>query len=130
MFSSIFGCSMSHNNIGVLNMSTLTAYMENILYPNNVMARGVLPALYGDSIFMNLSYATILARYDLVGNAEMDYLIRKLNRRMSGVRQSIELMYGQLFNLFCLLQAKWQIKIFRDATLAYRLGVICFFILN
>ncbi len=121
---------MSHNNIGVLNMSTLTAYMENILYPNNVMARGVLPALYGDSIFMNLSYATILARYDLVGNAEMDYLIRKLNRRMSGVRQSIELMYGQLFNLFCLLQAKWQIKIFRDATLAYRLGVICFFILN
>jgi hypothetical protein len=49
---------------------------------------------------------------------------------MSGIRQSIELMYSQLFNLFCLLQTKWQIKIFRDATLAYHLGVISFFILN
>ncbi len=49
---------------------------------------------------------------------------------MSGIRQSIELMYGQLFNLFHLLQTKWQIKILRDATLAYRLGVVSFFILN
>jgi hypothetical protein len=57
-------------------------------------------------------------------------LIRKLNHRMSGVQQSIELMYGQLFNLFHLLQAKWKIKILWNATLAYRLGVICFFILN
>jgi hypothetical protein len=106
MFSSIFGASMSHNDIGVLNMSTLTTYMENVLYPNHVMAGGVLPALYGDSIFMHLHYATILAKYDLVGNLEVDNMIRKLNRRMSGVRQAIELMYGQLFNLFCLLQVK------------------------
>jgi hypothetical protein len=130
MFSSIYGASMSHYDFGVLNMSTLTTDMENILYPNHVMAGGLLPALYGDAIFMHLNYATILAKYDLVGNAEVDHLIRKLNRRMSGIRKSIELMYGQLFNLFRLLQTKWQIKIFRDATLAYRLGVISFFILN
>ncbi len=111
MFSSIYGASMSHNDVGVLNMSMLTTYMENILYPNHVMAGGLLPALYGDAIFMHLNYATILAKYDLVGNAEVDNLIRKLNRRMSGIRQSIELMYGQLFNLFRLLQTKWQIKI-------------------
>jgi hypothetical protein len=130
MFSGIFGASMSHNDVGVLNMSTLTTYMENILYPDHVMAGGLLPALYGDAIFMNLNYATILAKYDLVGNVEVDNLIRKLNHRMSGVRQAIELMYGQLFNLFHLLQAKWQIKIFHDVTLAYHLGVISFFILN
>jgi hypothetical protein len=130
MFSGIFGASMSHNDVGVLNMSTLTTYMENILYPNHIMAGGLLPALYGDAIFMSLNYATILAKYNLMGNVEVDNLIRKLNRRISGVRQAIELMYGQLFNPFSLLQAKWQIKIFRDATLAYRLGVISFFILN
>jgi hypothetical protein len=91
---------MSHNDIGLFDMSTLTIFMENILYPNNVMVGGVLPALYGDSIFMNLNYATILAKYDLVGNAEVDNLIWKLNHRMSGVRQSIELMYGQLLIYF------------------------------
>jgi hypothetical protein len=130
MFSGIFGASTSHSDIGILNMSTLTTYMENILYPDHVMAGVILPALYGDAIFMNLNYATILAKYDYVGNADVDILIRKLNRRMSGVRQSIELMYGQPFNLFRLLQTKWQIKILRNASLAYRLGVVCFFILN
>jgi hypothetical protein len=130
MFSGLYGASMSHNDIGILNMSSLTTYMENSLYPDHVMVEGLLPALYGDSIFMHLNYATILAKYDLVGNAETDFLICKLNRRMLGIRQSIELMYGQLFNLFHLLQTKWQIKILRDATLAYRLGVISFFILN
>ncbi len=83
MFSGIYGASMSHNDVGVLNMSSLTTYMENILYPNHVMDGGILPALYGDAIFMHLNYATILAKYDLVGNAEADFLIRKLNRRIS-----------------------------------------------
>lgn len=77
---------MNHNDVGVLNMSTLTTYMENILYPNHGMAGGLLPALNGDGIFMHLNYATILAKYDLVGNTEVDNLIRKFNRRMSGIR--------------------------------------------
>ncbi len=68
------------------------------------------PALCGDAIFMHLNYATILAKYDLVENAEADNLIRELNCRMCSIRQSLELMYGQLFNLFHLLQMKWQIK--------------------
>ncbi len=127
MFSSVYGASMSHNDVGVLNMSMLSTYMENILYPNHVMAGGLLPALYGDAIFMHLNYATILAKYDLVGNAEVNNLIRKLNCRMSGIRQSLELMYSQLFNLFHLLQMNWQIKKLRDATLAYRLGLYLFY---
>ncbi len=65
------------------------------------------------------------SKLGIVGNVEVDNLIRKLNHRMSSIRQSIELMYGLPFNLFCLLQAKWQIKIFREATLAY-LGDVSF----
>jgi hypothetical protein len=49
---------------------------------------------------------------------------------MSGVRQSIEHMYGALFNIFHLLKMPRQIKLFNDGQTAYRLGVICFFILN
>ena len=64
MVAGVFGASMSHNDIGILNMSMLTRYMENILYPDYVMDGGMLPALYGDSIFMHLNYATILAKYD------------------------------------------------------------------
>ncbi len=130
MIAGVFGASMSHNDVGILNMSRLCRYMEDILYPNYVMAGGLLPALFGDAIFMNLNHATILAKYDLVGNAEADYLIKKLNYRMSGIRQSIEHMYGAFFNLFRLFEVKRQFKIFRDATSAYRLGVIGFFILN
>jgi hypothetical protein len=57
-------------------------------------------------------------------------IIRKLNYRMSGVRQSIEHMYGAMFNLFHLLKTPRQTKLFNDGQTAYRLGVVCFFILN
>ncbi len=71
----VFGTSMSHNDIGVLNMSALTRYLEDILYPDYAMGGGLLPALYRDAIFMNFNYTTILAKYDLVGNEEVDQLI-------------------------------------------------------
>jgi hypothetical protein len=129
MFSSIYGASMSHDDVSVLNVNANNIHGEYSLSQPYYGMGGLLPALYGDAIFMHLNYATILAKYNLTGNAEVDNLIRKLNHQMSGIRQSIELMYGQLFNLFYLLQTKWQIKIFRDASLAYHLGVISFFIL-
>ena len=127
MVAGVFGTSLSHNDVGVLNMSGLMRYLEDILHPDYVMAGGLLPALYGDSIFMNLNHSTILSKYEVVGTEEEKRLIRKLNLRMSGVRQSIEHMYGQLFNLFQLLQTKRQFKILRDGKLSYRLGVVCFF---
>ena len=61
MFSSIYGVSMSHNDGGVLNMSMLTTYMENILYPNHVMVGGVTPCtvwrcyFYASQLRNNLS---------------------------------------------------------------------------
>jgi hypothetical protein len=106
MVAGVFGASMSHNDVGVLNMSNLTRYLEDILHPAHVMAGGLLPAVYGDSIFLNINLSTIICRYDLVGTVEEQRLIRRSNFHMSGIRQSIEHMYGQMFNLFQLLQMK------------------------
>jgi hypothetical protein len=39
-------------------------------------------------------------------------------------------MYGQLFNLFRLLRTPCQFKLYNNGQLAYRVGIICFFILN
>jgi hypothetical protein len=39
-------------------------------------------------------------------------------------------MYGKLFNLFRLLKTPHSFKLVNDRQLAYRIGVICFFILN
>ncbi len=130
MVAGVFGTSMSHNDVGVLNMSNLMHYLEDILCPNHVMAGGLLPIVYGDSIFLNVNHSTIICRYDSVSPLEEQRLMRRLNFCMSGIRQSIEHMYGQMFNLFQLLQTKRQFKILRDGDLAYRLGVVFFFMLN
>ena len=130
MFAGLFGTSASHNDLGVLNMSGLAHYLEDILHPEYTMEGGILPALYGDAIFQSENYSTIVSRFDLVGTEEEIALYRKLNYRMSGVRQSIEHMYGQLFNLLRILKTPRQHQIFRGGNSAYRLGIVCFFILN
>jgi hypothetical protein len=130
MVAGVFGASASHNDVGVLNLSRLQEYLEEILFPDHVMAGGLLPVLYSDAIFQHINHTTIIARYDLIGmQQEMDFL-RRLNFRMSGIRQSIEHMYGQLFNLFRLLKTPRQFKLYHEGQLAYRVGVICFFVLN
>jgi hypothetical protein len=130
MIAGVFGASASHNDVGVLNLSRIQDYLEDVLVPNYVMEGGILPALYGDAIFQHLNHATIIARYDLIGTIEEIEFLRRLNFRMSGIRQSIEHMYGQLFNLFRLLKTPHQFKLFNDGQLAYHVGVISFFILN
>jgi len=126
----VFGTSASHNDLGVSNLSRLQEYLKEILFPEHLMPGDILPALYGDAMFQNANHTTIIARFDLFGNQqEMDFL-RRLNFRMLGVRQSIEHMYGQLFNLFRLLKMLHQFKLFNDGQIAYRIGVSCFFILN
>jgi hypothetical protein len=130
MVAGVFGTSASHNDIGVLNLSRLQEYLEEILFPDYVMDGGLLPVLYGDAIFQNINHTTIISRYELVGTVEEMEFLRRLNFRMSGIRQSIEHMYGQLFNLFRLLKTPRQFKIYNDGQLAYRVEVISFFILN
>jgi hypothetical protein len=94
------------------------------------MDGGLLPALYADAIFLNIIHTTIIMHFNVMGKVDEQAIIHKLNYRMSGVRQSIEHMYGALFNLFHLLKTPCQIKLFNDGQTAYRLGVICFLIIN
>ncbi len=130
MVAGVFGTSASHNDVGVLNLSRLQEYLEEVLFPEHAMAGGLLPVLYADAIFQNINHTTIISRYELVGTLEEIEFLRRLNFRMSGIRQSIEHMYGQLFNLFRLLKTPRQFKLYNDGQFAYRVGVICFFILN
>jgi hypothetical protein len=92
MVASVFGASASHNDVGVLNLSRLQEYFEEILFPDNVMDGGLLPVLYGDAIFQNINHTTIISRYKLVGTQEEIEFLRRLNFRMSGIGQSIEHM--------------------------------------
>ncbi len=62
MVAGVFGTSASHNDIGVLNLSHLQEYFEEILFPDHVMAGGLLPVLYGDAIFQHINHMTIIAR--------------------------------------------------------------------
>jgi len=130
MVAGVYGTSSNNNDLGVLNLSRLTQHLEDLLFPDYVMGGGLLPALFGDAIFLGHNYSTIITRYDLVGTAEEQQMLRRLNFRMSGVRQSIEHMYGQLFNLFHLLKTPRQFKLYNNGQLAYRTGVISFFLLN
>ena len=130
MVAGVYGTSGNNNDLGVLNLSGLAHYLEGILHPAHTLAGGILPALYGDAIFQPANYSTIVAKHPLVGNREQRRYIKRLNFRMSGVRQSIEHMYGALFNLFHLLKMPRQFRLFHDAETAYRTGVVCFFLLN
>jgi hypothetical protein len=109
MVVGFFGMSMSHNDVGMLNMSNLMHYLIDILHPDHVMAGGLFS---GNSIFPNVNHSTIICQYDLVGTPEENRLMCRLNLCTSGNRQAIEQIYGQMLNLFQLLQTKWQFKIY------------------
>jgi hypothetical protein len=92
MVAGVFGAAGSHNDLGVLNLSGLVEYFEANLHPDHEMDGGLLPALYADAIFLNIIHTTIIMRFNVMGNVDEQAIIRKLNYRMSGVRQSIEHM--------------------------------------
>jgi len=60
MVAGVFGSSSSHNDLGVLNLSRLQEYLEEILFPDHLMLGDVLPTLYGDAIFQNANHTTII----------------------------------------------------------------------
>ena len=53
-----------------------------------------------------------------------------MKRRMNSLRQAIELGFGLLFHLFKILENKHAFRLLRDGRKAYRLGVVCFFLMN
>ena len=99
MIRSVFVGELRESDIKLLNMSGLDTYLSNLFRKFYIELPGAyhqFPALYGDVIFPHLS--TIIARF----SGDADY-IRRLNRRMAGVRQRLKHLFGlhhNIFNLF------------------------------
>jgi hypothetical protein len=49
MITGVFGSSLSHNDVGILNVSMLNRYLEEVLFPNYVKPDGMLSALFGNA---------------------------------------------------------------------------------
>ncbi len=56
MVTGVFGTSMNNNDVGVLNLLCPMQHLKNILYPDHVMEGGLLPALFGVSVFQGHNY--------------------------------------------------------------------------
>jgi hypothetical protein len=130
MRAGVFRVSASHNDNGALNLPCLQEYLEEIFSRSTLRMVDLVPALCGGANFQHINHMTMITRYDVVGaQEEMDFICR-LNFRMSGIRQSIEHLNGQVFYLFGLLRTPRQFKLYNDGQLAYRVGAIHFFILH
>ncbi len=76
MVAGVFGTSSNNIDLGMLNLSRLTQHLESLLFPNLVMAGGLLLTLFGDAIFLGHNYSTIITRYDLESMAEEQQMLR------------------------------------------------------
>jgi hypothetical protein len=125
MWGSVWSCSMKHNDLGALNMSGLAEYLLEVL-PSVEREDGgkINMAIYGDSIFR--PSLTILRKIANPKNKEEKLLNRRLNR----CRTSIEMLYGELFNLFKLLSTKKKLKLFRDGRHVKKMITVAFFFQN
>ena len=122
LFGSVFGASLRQNDIGVVNISGLDDYLMDLL--QMIPGTQSLPALYGDDIFVQT--AVILRS---IPNPDDD-VKAKINWRMKSVRQSIELCYGLITNLFKLMGDRKHHKLLRKGDEAKRFGYVCFILFN
>ena len=81
-------------------------------------------AIYGDSIFR--PSRTILRKIANPKNKEQ----KLLNQRLNICRTSIEMFYGELFNLFKLLSSKRKFKLLRDSRHERKMITVAFFLQN
>ena len=126
MFGSVFIGAMRESDTGLLNMSGLDTYLSNLLREFSYIlpdADNQLPAVYGDEIFPQLS--TIVARF--LGN---DLFTRRLNKRMAGVRQSLEHLFGLHFNIFKLFEDADRFRLMVTGVEVSKIIFNSFFILN
>ena len=108
MWANVWGSSMRHNDKGVLNMSGLTDFLIDWFAENNMqLPGGAFPSMYADAIYENTLVVT--RRIEDPAN-EMEEL---LNLRMNACRQVIEHLFGDLFQLFDLLNKKKKFRLYK-----------------
>ena len=103
-------------------MSSLVEYLIDILPDADCSNGGTINmTAYGDSIFR--PSLTILRK---IINPEED-VQKLLNKRLNKCRISIEMLYGDLFNLFKLLSMKRKLKLLKDGRRVRKLIIVAFF---
>ena len=122
LYGSVWGTSHTYNDVGVANLSGLEDYMFAVL---NEDENGNLPCALADGIFGES--AVVMTTKVRVGADDDE---RRLYRRLASVRQPVELQYGNFFNKFQLFRDKDVFRHFSKAELAYRTGIVGFFLLN
>ena len=122
LYGSVWGTSHTYNDVGVANMSGLEDYLFAVLDHDR---NGNLPCGLADGIF---SESTVMMTTKIRVGADLDE--RRLYKRLASIRQPIELQYGNFFQKFQLFKQTEPFQLIRNAELAYRTGIVGFFLLN
>ena len=106
-------------------MSGLGEYLLDVL-PSVDCADGgkINMATYGDSIFRP-SYSILRKIANPKNDGE-----KILNQRMNRCRTSVEMLYGDLFNLFNLLSTKKKLKLLKNGKHVRKMIIVSFFLQN
>ena len=121
MLGSVWGSAISHNDVGVMNMSGLEDHLQEIL--DFIPGTTSYPTLFGDAIFVPSPVVT-----NRIQNSTQEQTI--IDRRMNSIRQSVELTYGLFFGLFHYFREPRRLQMLNKAELHYRTGMVGFFLLN
>ena len=103
-------------------MSGLVEYLYKILEPT---PSGDLPCALGDGIFPQ---SGVITTTKVHAGASRDE--KHLMKRLTSIRQSVELQYGNFFNKQRIFCHEESFKLFRDQETAYKLCIVGFFLLN
>jgi len=94
LFGSIYIASLRNNDNGILNMSQLGSYLQDMFRDNNmILPGGHLPAVYADGIFARLP--CVVPRHRNTHDVQW----QRINTRMASLRESIEHVYAHHSNL-------------------------------
>ena len=117
MIGSVYLGSWRVSDSSLLNLSRLNNYLTNLFHESSVIISvndPTLPVLYGDEIFPCLP--TILPRYSNLNVNE-----RRINTRLSSIRQSIEHIFGIHKNTFHLFNQSERLKLLHQGVDAAQL---------
>lgn len=122
MIGSVFVTSMAHNDVGIMNMSGIDDYLQELLI--NHMIGPHFPALYVDGIYPVKN--TIIPRFKGILSEAKEMF----NKRMAGVRVSVEHAFGLHGSLFDLVHRKKLLKVFHGGNHVHNLFLVSFLIQN
>jgi hypothetical protein len=130
MWGSLFIASIRHNDKGTVNASGLNDYLMDCLnFMELPEPRHIRPALFGDDIFEETP-VIVRKQKKRRNGGDVDEEQKAIDLRLSSLRQSIELGYGLVFNLFKILRVKNFFQLYKKADEVREMIYVCFFLCN